>query len=106
MLRNGLRTLDVAARWQRTPKKMNPALAREIGASVRQTQRYLTELERNRLLRREARLSESGQTSNAYVFLWHPIFEHAVTNMTPEGVTDLTPEGVTDPSPKDSQIED
>ena len=51
-----------------------PTLAAEIGMSVRQTQYYLAELERKKLIRRRIRLSKSGQTSNAYEFLWHPLF--------------------------------
>jgi hypothetical protein len=84
-----------------------PTLACEIGMSGRQTQRYLTELEKQQLIRRLARFLESGQTSNGFVFLWHPIFTRAaVTRMALEGVTDLTPEGVTESSPKESQSEE
>jgi hypothetical protein len=83
-----------------------PTLAIEIGSSVRQTQRYLTELESVELLRRTARMGGSGQTSNSYVFLWHSLLELGLTKKGLEGVTDMTPEGVTDLSPKDSQTED
>jgi hypothetical protein len=83
-----------------------PTLAAEIGASERQTQRYLAELERERFIRRVPRFSKSGQSSNAFQFLWHPILEAAVTKMSPEGVTDPSPEGVTDLSPKESQSEE
>jgi hypothetical protein len=82
-------------------------LASEFGMSERQTQRYLRELETARLIRRLPRVSESGQTSNAFVFLWHSIFADVATpNMTPPGVTDLSPEGVTQVSPKESQFEE
>ena len=82
-----------------------PTLASEVAISVRQTQKYLAELERCGLIRRIPRISESGQTSNSYLFLWHPLFEEGVTKTTPEGVTDRSPEGVNDCSPKESQIE-
>jgi hypothetical protein len=82
-----------------------PTLAAEIAMSVRQTQKYLAELERNDLIRRIPRISESGQTSNAYVFLWHPLFE-GETRTAPEGVTYRAPEGVNDRSPKESHLEE
>jgi hypothetical protein len=81
-------------------------LATELATSERQTQRYLGELERYELIRRIPRISESGQTSSAYVFLWHPLFEEGMTDMAPEGVTNMTPEGVPDPSPKESHSEE
>jgi hypothetical protein len=83
-----------------------PTLAGEIGMSVRQTQNYLAELERKELIRRIPRISESGQTTNAYVFLWHPLFEEGVTKTASEGVNDPAPEGVKNPAPKESQIEE
>jgi hypothetical protein len=83
-----------------------PTLASEIAISVRQTQKYLAELERIELIRRVPRISDSGQTSNAYVFLWHPLFEEGVKGTAPEGVTDPAPEGVNDRSPKESQFEE
>jgi hypothetical protein len=46
-----------------------------------------------------------GQTSNAYVFLWHPILARAM-KPSPEGVTDLSPEGMTPSSPKENQSEE
>jgi hypothetical protein len=61
-----------------------PTLAGETGISVRQTQYYLVELERNKLIRRETRLSKSGQTSNADVFLWHPLFQAGVKKAAPK----------------------
>jgi hypothetical protein len=83
-----------------------PKLAAEIGISARQAQRYLAELERQAFIRRMPTRSKSGQGSNVYIFIWHPIFKRAVTKMSPEGVTDPSPEGVTDSSPKDSQREE
>lgn len=58
--------------------------------SVRHTQNYLAELETGDFIRRIPRISKSGQTSNVYVFLWHPLFE----------------EGVQNPAPKESQSEE
>lgn len=83
-----------------------PTLAAEVAMSVRQTQKYLAELEAFELIRRVPRISDSGQTSNAYVFLWHRIFAQGMNEATPEGVTDAAPEGVNDRSPKESQIEE
>jgi hypothetical protein len=83
-----------------------PTLACEIGTSERQTQRYLAELEKKKLIKRVPRITESGQSSNGFVFLWHPIFVHAAKKMALEGVTNLSPEGVTDSSPKESQFEE
>jgi Helix-turn-helix domain len=75
-------------------------LAAEIGVGSRQTQRYITELEREKLIRRVSRFSnqDNGQTSNFFEFLWHPLFG--------EGVTDMTSPPVTDPSPKESHLEE
>jgi len=75
-----------------------PRLAAEIGMGERQTQRYLAELERKKFIRRLPRVLGHGQTSNAYVFLWHPILASAATK--------LSPEGVTSPSPKENQSEE
>jgi Helix-turn-helix domain len=83
-----------------------PTLAAEIASSERQTQRYLAELEREKLIRRVPRFSESRQTSNGFQFLWHRLLEAAVTKMAPERVTDPSPEGVTELSPKESQTEE
>jgi Helix-turn-helix domain len=44
-------------------------LASEIGAGVRQVQRYAAELEKARFVRRIARVSEAGLSSNLYEFL-------------------------------------
>jgi hypothetical protein len=83
-----------------------PTLAEEIGMSVRQTQYYLGELERNKFIRRITRLSKSGQRSNAFEFLWHPLFEEGVKKGAPEGVQDIAPEGVQNPAPKWGQLEE
>ena len=83
-----------------------PTLAVEIGMSVRQTQYYLAELERNKLIRRITRLSKSGQRSNAFEFLWHPLFEQGVKKIAPEGVQDIAPEGVQDSAPKENHSEE
>src|SRR5262249_5898057 len=50
-------------------------LAAEIGVGERQAQRYVKELEREGLLRRRTRFSGGAQTSNAFEFLWHQVFE-------------------------------
>jgi hypothetical protein len=73
-----------------------PTLAAEVAMSVRQTQKYLAELEAFELIRRVPRISDSGQTSNVYVFLWHPILAQGVNEASPEGVTNPAPEGVND----------
>jgi len=73
---------------------------------VRQTQKYLSELEAIELIRRIPRIMESGQTSNTYVFLWHGLFDEGVNDTAPGGVTDPAPEGVNDRSPKESQFEE
>ena len=83
-----------------------PTLAAEIGVSVRQTQYYLAELEREKLIRRVTRLSEGGQTSNAYQFLWHPLLGTPVKEIAPGGVQNVAPEGVQDLAPKESQTEE
>ena len=51
-------------------------LGQEIGVGERQAQRYLSELEREKLIRRRSRFSDQGQTSNDIEFLWHPLFQH------------------------------
>jgi hypothetical protein len=83
-----------------------PTLAAEIGVSVRQTQYYLAELEREKLIRRVTRLSDGGQTSNAYQFLWHPLLGTPVKEIAPGGVQNVAPEGVQDLAPKESQTEE
>jgi hypothetical protein len=83
-----------------------PTLASEIAISVRQVQNHLAELERIGLVRRIPRISESGQRSNAYVFLWHSLLAEGVKETAPEGVKDPAPEGVNNLSPKESQTEE
>ena len=74
------------------------SLAAEIGVGERQAQKYLANLERAKLIRRIRRFSGGGQTSNAFEFLWHPVFE--------EGVNDDSRRGVNERSPKESQTEE
>src|SRR5262245_40885243 len=69
-------------------------LASEIGVGLRQAQKYLSELEKVRLIRRVPRYRGSGQTSNAIEFLWHPLFEEGVNDRSGEGVNDNSPRGV------------
>lgn len=73
-------------------------LAKEIAVSERSAQNYLEDLVRIGLIRRVPRFSDDGQTSNEYIFLWHPLFQ--------EGVQNSAPEGVKDSAPKESQIEE
>ena len=51
------------------------SLAAEIGVGERQAQKYLGSLERAKLIRRVSRFSGVSQTSNAFEFLWHTVFE-------------------------------
>jgi hypothetical protein len=89
-------------------------LATQIGVSDRQTQRYLAELEDERLVRRITRFRERAQTSNGFEFLWHEMFQEPVmertrdwaTTVASHRVTDASPHPVTDPSQKESQIEE
>jgi len=81
-------------------------LGKEIGVGERQAQKYVLELERKELIRRVSRFSGRGQTSNAFEFLWHPIFEEGVNNRSGGGVNDRSGEGVNDRSPKESQFEE
>jgi hypothetical protein len=66
-------------------------LAAEIGVGSRQTQRYIGELEREKLIRRVSRFSErdNAQSSNFFEFLWHPLLE-GVSDRSGEGVTDVS----------------
>jgi DNA-binding transcriptional regulator YhcF (GntR family) len=73
-------------------------LAAEIGVGERQTQKYLVELEKARLIRRRSCFVGRAQTSNTFEFLWHEIFE--------EGVNDRSREGVNDHSPKEGHVEE
>ena len=73
-------------------------LGEQIGVGERQAQKYVAELERKKLIQRISRFSGRGQTSNAFEFLWHELFEEAVNNRSGEGVNDR--------SPKESQSEE
>jgi hypothetical protein len=81
-------------------------LGTEIGIGERQTQKYLRELERKKLIRRVRRFSGRAQTSNTFEFLWHGVFEKGVNDRSGEGVNDDSLRGVNDRSPKESQIEE
>jgi hypothetical protein len=81
-------------------------LAAEIGIGARQAQKYLAELEKAKLIRRRTRFSDRAQASNAFEFLWHPLFQERVNDPSGEGVNDPSPGGVNDSSPKESQIEE
>jgi Helix-turn-helix domain len=61
-------------------------LAAEIGVGSLQTQRYIGELEREKLIRRVSRFSahDNAQSSNCFEFLWHSLLE---------GVSDRSGEG-------------
>ena len=60
-------------------------LGQEIGVGERQAQRYLGELERTKLIRRRSRFLEQAQTSNLIEFLWHPLFQDGVTDVSGRG---------------------
>lgn len=81
-------------------------LARELGVGPRQAQKYITELERHRLLRRRPRFNGRGQTSNEYEFLWHELFEDGENDRSWGGENDCSGEGENDRSPKESQSEE
>jgi len=89
-------------------------LGKEIGVGERQAQKYVAELERNKLLRRRRRISQHGQISNAFEFLWHELFEElpndhqseGVNDRSGGGVNDRSGDGVNDRSPKESQCEE
>ena len=68
-------------------------LAGEIGVGERQVQKYVAELEQNELIRRVSRFKGRGQTSNAFEFLWHALFERGVNNRSPGGVNDCSGRG-------------
>jgi len=82
------------------------SLAAEIGVGERQAQKYLANLERAKLIRRVSRFMGASQTSNAFEFLWHTMFEDGVNDRSGEGVNDNSLRGVNDSSPKESQIEE
>lgn len=81
-------------------------LASEIGVGERQTQKYLVELEKARLIRRRSCFADRAQTSNTFEFLWHQMFQEGVNDSSGEGVNDSSPRGVNDHSPKESHIEE
>jgi len=81
-------------------------LGGEIGVGERQAQKYLAELEKASLIRRVERFTNRAQTSNAFEFLWHEIFQRGVNDRSGEGVNDNSPRGVNDRSPKESQIKE
>jgi hypothetical protein len=83
-----------------------PTLAKEIGLSSRQTQRYLKELETKLFIRRIGRFIGKMHTSNAYEFLGHPAFLEVVTDTSPRVVSQVSPGVVTDVSPKESPFEE
>jgi len=81
-------------------------LAAEIGVGKRQTQKYLVELGKARLIRRRSCFAGRAQTSNTFEFLWHEIFEEGVNYRSGEGVNNCSPRGVNDHSPKESHSEE
>jgi hypothetical protein len=81
-------------------------LAEEIGIGERQCQKYLTELEHAKLIRRIDRFADGAQRSNNFEFLWHSIFEEGANDCSAEGVHDCLSPGVNDRAPKESQIEE
>jgi hypothetical protein len=89
--------------WCYPSKKV---LAKELGVGPRQAQKYISELERHELLRRMSRFNGRGQTSNAYEFLWHELFEDGENDRSWGGENDRSWEGETDRSPKESHSEE
>lgn len=81
-------------------------LGAEVGLGERQTQKYLVELEKERLIRRRSCFAGRAQTSNTFEFLWHKIFEEGVNDRSGEGVNDSSPGRVNDPSPKESHSQE
>ncbi len=81
-------------------------LGGEIGVGERQAQKYLAELEKAHLIRRVERFANRAQTSNAFEFIWHELFQRGVNDRSGEGVNDDSPRGVNDRSPKESQIKE
>jgi DNA-binding transcriptional regulator YhcF (GntR family) len=81
-------------------------LASEIGVGERQTQKYLVELEKAKLIRRRSCFADRAQTSNTFEFLWHEMFQEGVNDSSGEGVNYSSPRGVNDHSPKESHIEE
>jgi Helix-turn-helix domain len=83
-----------------------PSLAAEVGLKKRQVQNHLAALEKAKLIRRIPRSSASRQTNNAYVFLWHEMFEDRVHETAPGGVQDPAGGGVQDVAHEESPIEE
>ena len=81
-------------------------LGSEIGVGERQAQKYRAELEKEKLIRRVSRRAGQAQTSNAFEFLWHELFDTKTTDRSGEGVNDNSPQGANDRSPEESQIEE
>jgi hypothetical protein len=96
-------------------------IALETGYSEEQARRYIRALEQMRLIRAIGRFTDSSQTSNDYLFLWHEIFEQAavkpsnrvseVTALSLSGATagplsDPTAPQVSDVIPKEGQSEE
>jgi DNA-binding transcriptional ArsR family regulator len=81
-------------------------LAAEVGLKKRQVQNHLNRLEEAKLIRRIPRRSGRRQTSNAYVFLWHPLFEEGVNKAAHGGVQEPTPGPMQDHAHKESQREE
>jgi hypothetical protein len=82
------------------------SLGLEVGIGGRQAQKYVVELEKAKLIRRVSRFTARAQTSNAFEFLWHELFETALNYRSPEGANDDSPRGANDRSYKESQIEE
>ncbi len=81
-------------------------LGKEIGVGARQAQKYVSDLERNQLIQRVSRFSGRGQTSNAFEFLWHELFEEGVNDCSGEGANHRSGEGANDRSAKESHSEE
>jgi hypothetical protein len=81
-------------------------LGQEIGVGERQAQKYVAELERHELVRRVSRYVGRAQTSNAFEFLWHEVFEGGVNDRSGGRANHRSGEGVTDRAPKESQSEE
>lgn len=83
-------------------------LAAEVGLGERQVQKHLGLLEEARLIRRIRRFAAGGaQTSNAYEFLWHEVFEASPNSKRSSGrVTSSSPSPVHASAPKESPLEE
>jgi hypothetical protein len=94
------RYAGVDGRCHPTVKK----LGAEIGVGKRQAQKYLAELEDAKLIRRIHRFTAGSQTSSAFEFLWHELFEAGMNDGSLEGVNNYSCRGANDHAPKESQI--